>query len=59
MGMVVKTTAARMAKGRDPQSVPTQSRHNDERSPASGALVIPQPISLSKCGLRCQPEVVD
>jgi hypothetical protein len=31
MRMVVKTTAARMAKGRDPQWVPTQSRYNDER----------------------------
>jgi hypothetical protein len=29
--MMVKTTAARMAKGRDPQWVPTQTRYNDAR----------------------------
>jgi hypothetical protein len=45
----LKTTAARMAEGRDSQWVPTQTRYND----------VQFRHLVSKCGLRCQPDVVD
>jgi hypothetical protein len=47
-----------MAKGRDPQWVPDQTLYNDVRF-RIGAFVVPPSIWLSKCGFRCQSDVVD